>query len=623
MGDDAAERPRITVACTGSTEFSSGRQLSFEEAWLNDRLDRHHEAFCSKLERLVSDAAMRALTLPLQPPPPEDGCPVSTSLLQLRAEPLPGLPTAEATTFFPESVRSPSRDSALRRASCAKLPEAHPPLPHVLESPPPPPESDGVEAGSAGALERTLAECAGYNEVHAPPKKNLLAQASVVMESERTQVSSGPDEDEEELMRRKNKRAKSVASLISQNGELSSTGVDACISIAILLNTCVLFAESQWKGSLVGKQIGVDSYGLGDWEHSELVFAVLNHLFNVIFTLELVFQLYRHRARYFCSPMNIFDFVVIAATLVDAYILDPLTVHDRQNLGAARLVRVFRVARILRVVRIVRYAKHLSQLRVLINSMTMCYSPLLWSFLVLGIVVIGSGILVAQIVASFLLDDSVDIARRLWVYEKYGDAARASYTMFEVTFSGSWPALSRPLVDDVSPWFSVLWIIYQLVIGFAIMRVIGAIFLSETIRAANNDAEMMVLQKIKEKEAFASKLHEFFEAADTSGDGFLSLDELQSMVEDPAVVAWLKVMELEIYEVMGLYRLLDDDGDGTVSYDEFLGGAVRLKGNARAIDSILIMHEQRKLAHCIEDAAKEMQLIRQELKSLEKSPLIE
>merc|ERR1712151_25036 len=120
------------------------------------------------------------------------------------------------------------------------------------------------------------------------------------------------------------------------------------------------------------------------------------------------------------------------------------------------------------------------------------------------------------------------------------------------------------------------------------------------IRAANNDAEMMVMSKLKEKEEFSNKLREFFIAADTSGDGRLSLEELEEILADPGVHAWLKVLELEVYEVMALFRLLDDNKDGTVSYEEFLGGTVRLKGNARAIDSILIMHEQNKIAQSVD-----------------------
>merc|ERR1712217_972070 len=118
----------------------------------------------------------------------------------------------------------------------------------------------------------------------------------------------------------------------------------------------------------------------------------------------------------------------------------------------------------------------------------------------------------------------------------------------------------------------------------------------------------MVMNKLKEKEHFASKLREFFAAADTSGDGVLSLDELQEMLNDPEVVEWLKILELEIYEVMSLFELLDNDENGTVSYEEFVRGAMRLKGNARAIDSILIMHEQHK-------AYREINIIKAKIES--------
>jgi len=181
--------------------------------------------------------------------------------------------------------------------------------------------------------------------------------------------------------------------------------------------------------------------------------------------------------------------------------------------------------------------------------------------------------------------------------------------MFEATFSGSWPTLARPLIEKVSPWFATFWVFYQVVIGFAIMRIIGAIFLNETIRAASSDAEAEVLDKLKEKEAFADKLRQFFNAADTSGDGALSLEELETAVKEPGVDAWLKALQLEIYEVIALFNLLDDNEDGTVSCEEFLGGAVRLKGNARAIDSILLMHEQNRIRTDIEALRRLMECL--------------
>merc|ERR1719387_3374640 len=102
------------------------------------------------------------------------------------------------------------------------------------------------------------------------------------------------------------------------------------------------------------------------------------------------------------------------------------------------------------------------------------------------------------------------------------------------------------------------------------------------------------MEKLKQKERFADTLRRIFLEADTSGDGLISKDELKDSLRNPTVQACMQMLELQIYEVSALFNILDD-GDGQVSFEEFLGGAMRLKGNARAIDSICIMHEQNKI----------------------------
>jgi len=395
---------------------------------------------------------------------------------------------------------------------------------------------------------------------------------------------------------------KSFARLVPRKtSNLTETMLDCGVSVVILLYTLVLFIESQFQGKLAAQDLGLP--GRSDYNHASAqgVFQGLEHSFNALFVLELSIRLSMQGKKFFRDSLGVFDFGVVVATCIDAWILQPMDFDRSQSLGIARLVRVLRLARFLRVIRIIRLARHLSQLRVLVNSLTTCMSPLFWSLMILSVIIVGSGIFVAQVVADFILDDDNDFDVRCWIFDNFGDAAKSSYTMFEITFSGSWPATARPLVENVSPFFAVFWIAYIVVITFAVMRIIGAIFLSETIRAANNDSEMMVMSKIKERDSVAQRLRDFFVAADTSGDGLLSLPELQVMLDEPEVAAWLSVMELDDIEVLGLYELLDDDGDGAVNCDEFVGGALRLKGNARAIDSILIMHEQAKLAKRLDE----------------------
>ncbi|CAE7442092.1 Cacna1s, partial [Symbiodinium microadriaticum] len=278
-----------------------------------------------------------------------------------------------------------------------------------------------------------------------------------------------------------------------------------------------------------------------------MAFFIVDHVFNAIFVLEIAWRLYMHKLSFLCDVFGVFDVLVVVATSIDVYVLQPFDAGYAQNFAVGRLTRIFRLMRIFRVLRVMRFAKNLQQLRLLGDVLSKCLSPLMWALLVLGIIMVGTGVLMSQLLVEHVLDTTADEENRRWVYNYYGNAIKATYSVFEATFSGSWPLLARPLIHEVSEWFCLFWIAYQVVIGFAVMRVIGALFLNETIRAANSDGEAEVLRKMKEKEAFSQKVYQFFTAADASGDGRLSYEELEAALQEPGVEAWLKALELEIH----------------------------------------------------------------------------
>jgi len=371
--------------------------------------------------------------------------------------------------------------------------------------------------------------------------------------------------------------------------------VDAVVSFLVVLYTFILLLQTQWRGSQAAVILGLEDPDASSWPGAEMAFFIVDHVFNAIFVLEIAWRLYQHKLQFLCDVFGVFDVLVVVATSIDVYVLQPFDAGYAQNFAVGRLTRIFRLMRIFRVLRVMRFAKNLQQLRLLGDVLSKCLSPLMWALLVLGIIMVGTGVLMSQLLVEHVLDTTADEENRMWVYNYYGNAVKATYSVFEATFSGSWPLLARPLIHEVSEWFCLFWIAYQVVIGFAVMRVIGALFLNETIRAANSDGEAEVLRKMKEKEAFSQKVYQFFTAADASGDGRLSYEDLEAALQEPGVEAWLKALELEIHEAYTLFSLLDDDQDGEVSYEEFLHSALRLKGNARAIDSIMIMHEQVKM----------------------------
>lgn len=96
--------------------------------------------------------------------------------------------------------------------------------------------------------------------------------------------------------------------------------------------------------------------------------------------------------------------------------------------------------------------------------------------------------------------------------------------MFELTFSGSWPSQTRPLIEKVHAGLVLFFVIYITTVAFGIIRVITAVFLRDTLDAAASDAEEQVAAELKKRKEYAGKLEEIFAAIDSEGNGVLSAD---------------------------------------------------------------------------------------------------
>merc|ERR1712137_424610 len=77
--------------------------------------------------------------------------------------------------------------------------------------------------------------------------------------------------------------------------------------------------------------------------------------------------------------------------------------------------------------------------------------------------------------------------------------------------------------------------------------------------------------------------------ADASGDGTVSLDEFQTLLEDPTMRLWLSAQDIDVGDTALLFDLLDN-GDGELTADDLCCGISRLKGPARSFDMYGVMH---------------------------------
>ncbi|CAJ1349844.1 unnamed protein product [Effrenium voratum] len=102
--------------------------------------------------------------------------------------------------------------------------------------------------------------------------------------------------------------------------------------------------------------------------------------------------------------------------------------------------------------------------------------------------------------------------------------------MFEVLFA-NWAPACRVLTDHISEWWSSFFLLYRCILGFALLNVVNAVFVQSTLKVAHADEELQFAAKLKAQEKVTNKLQDMFKALDSSGDGVVTMDEFNEMIE--------------------------------------------------------------------------------------------
>jgi len=258
-----------------------------------------------------------------------------------------------------------------------------------------------------------------------------------------------------------------------------------------------------------------------------------------------------------------------------------------------------------RAIRMVRSFRFFRGLRMLVKACQCCLPSLCWSMVLLAVFMCMGALILGNLLQDFIKDETQSLEDRIWVWTHYGTAYRATYTLYEVTFAGNWPTNARPVLERVSQAFVIFYLLYITIIVFAVIRVISAIFLKDTLDEAHNDAQHLVLDRIRKKAEYVERLEGVFKTLDVTGRGTLSEQVLNHMLANPKVKAYFQTLEVDVQEGTALFHLLDN-GDGEVTLDEFIDGIMRCKGPARAIDTVALQSDVKQLDNKVTKLIRQM-----------------
>mmetsp|Transcript_56596 Transcript_56596/g.150921 ORF Transcript_56596/g.150921 Transcript_56596/m.150921 type:complete len:657 (-) Transcript_56596:391-2361(-) len=370
---------------------------------------------------------------------------------------------------------------------------------------------------------------------------------------------------------------------------------DLFFGCLIVLNAGVMAWSQELKGKAMGSRFGATMDG-HDWDDWENVFNVIGQCFGVAFLIELAGRVYVDRHQFFMVPLNWLDFLLVGISIAD-FFGGPDT--NVPNVAPARILRLVKLIKVLRVVRV---AKAFHHLRVLVNTVLISFGSLFWSMVLLFTTMTVFGILMPQLLEGFIEDPTNDIDVRMEVWDNFGTFAKAFMTMFEITMSpGGWNRTGRILIRTVSGSYAIFFVAYNFIVSFAMIRIITAVFLKDTLNVAASDQEAVMREQMKQNEKLVARCKDAFMRADTDGTGELSLEELQTVSETQEFQAWMRANELESHEISGIFHLLDDGNDGVLTFDEFFQGVMRLRGGARQVDMISLMSETKRVMDSMQE----------------------
>ncbi|CAE7219480.1 cal-1 [Symbiodinium necroappetens] len=135
----------------------------------------------------------------------------------------------------------------------------------------------------------------------------------------------------------------------------------------------------------------------------------------------------------------------------------------------------------------------------------------------------------SQVLWPYMKDESADLDERREVFRYYGTFTGTFLTMFEVLLA-NWAPPARILVDYVSDWFVYVFVVYRCVVGFAVLNVVSAVFIQQTMKVAQADQELILKQRLRSEQAYAAKMSAAAQSCDRRAD------QIVTALQDPVAL---------------------------------------------------------------------------------------
>lgn len=321
-----------------------------------------------------------------------------------------------------------------------------------------------------------------------------------------------------------------------------------------------------------------------------------------LFAVDIVLRLSAYGSEFFgCNTRrfrkdwkwNVFDVALTISMAIEITSeIGRLQAHSQ-----ARMVRVFRLLRVVRALKVLRESKFAREFRKMAYAIQYSLHTLTWSFLLLSFVVYFFATTFTQAVTEKVSEyEGVTLPDRVVLLRThYGSIPRSFLSLYQATTGGrDWHDLFDPLCElpAINP---ALFILYIFVTVFGVANILTSVFVETVLASAKHYKEMLIQDKMFEKQIYKEHLKEVFSKIDADHSGQICIEEMQRLLSDPAMQQYLESIDIDPDSARSFFKLLDKDLSDLISLEEFCEGCLCLKGQAKSFDVHCMIYENNRM----------------------------
>jgi len=304
-----------------------------------------------------------------------------------------------------------------------------------------------------------------------------------------------------------------------------------------------------------------------------------------IYIIEMAFRVfYLGGLGYISDAFNVLDGALVIFGIIEKIFLgqdDPGATEGGAEIPGGSTMRVLRLLRLARLTRLLRLVRYFEALWTAVVSTIRVFETLLSVLPILLLAIYALSLLTSMLIGGstqWIFTDRDSPGEEFFDNEKYfGTVGSSMLTLFQVFTLSGWGEICRRITVKY-PQVLVCFVFFIFMISFGLGNVIIASVCYTSIKHADADRAQKLLDSEERNNRVAKMICNCFASADQNSTGVLNLTEVRNLIMQPDITKALKSLGVQIHDAEAMLKLLDKDGDNTVSRAEFITGFLQFLG---------------------------------------------